>query len=248
MKKYLTVAVAAALTTATTSALLLVPAQTIAGASTPTSLTGLDAAQVLNVSLKAASTEHSASVVLTTQVGTNTVRQVITSGPRSGYATEDVVGHKGQYIYVHGVLYVKFDATLLHFMFGVSDNAVANKWISSTKGDKYYANMSEDLTLPSMLQVLHPSGTLALTAPTTINATSVIGVYGGLGGGFGTLQGNETLYVSAVAPYLPVQLVVNYTTAGTHVITLVTPKNWGVPVSVDAPTVFTSIKKTSLPH
>lgn len=226
----------------------LVPLITSAGASTPTTLTGLSATQVLNVSLKAANAKHSATTVGSTKVLGVSLSENTTSGLRSGFGFETVNGHKGEVIYANGVVYAKFDSSLVKFNYGVTDNSVANKWISVTKGNKFYASLSSGITFPSVIQQMHPAGTLSLTAPTTINGVPAIGVTGKINASIAPLNGSETLYVSTTAPFLPVQVLVKESQSGVTANIVLTPKNWGVIVSVAAPKTFTPIDKTSLPR
>jgi len=228
------------------SILGIVPLVTSAGASTPTTLTGLSASQVLNVSLKAANAQKSATTIESAL--DNQVRVVISSGLRSGYALERLGGHEDEFIYVNGVVYAKFDPTLVHLNYGVTDNSVANKWISVTKGNKFFNYFSTDLTLPSLLLVMHPGGTLGFSAPATINSVSVIGVTGTFGAPKVGVGGTETLYVSTVAPFLPVQLLIMESKSGVTANVTFTPKNWGDAVSVVAPKNFTQINRTNLPR
>ncbi len=238
MKKFVSIGVA--------SFLGVVPLVTGAGASTPTTLTGLSATQVLSVSLKAASTKQSATTVLSA-LG-NTLHAVITAGPRSGSGSEVLDGHKGEFIYSNGVIYTKFDATMVHFEFGVTDTSVANKWISATKSSKFYYGLSANLTLPSILLLMHPADVLSLTSPTTVNGVAVIGVAGKLSVADFGVGGTSTLYVSTTAPFLPEQLLLVESKSGLTANVTFTFKNWGVPVSVTAPKNFTPIGKTNLPH
>lgn len=228
------------------SILGLVPIVTPAGASTPTTLTGLSATQVLNVSLKAANAEQSVTTVLSA-LG-NSLRAVITAGPRSGQGSESLDGHKGQFIYSNGVVYTKFDPTMVHFEYGVTDKSVANKWISATKASKFYYGLSADLTLPSLLLVMHPADVLSLTAPTTINGVAVIGVAGKLSAANFGVGGTSTLYVSSTAPFLPVQLSLVESKSGLSANVTFTLKNWGAALSITAPKNFTPIGQTNLPR
>src|ERR1035437_5958227 len=239
MKKSLT-AVAAL------SVLGLVPAVSSASATTPVSLTGLTAKQILNISLKAAVAKKSATTVGTTSVLGISVREVTTSGPRSGYGNESINGHKGSIIYTGGVVYTKFDAFLIKFNYGVTDTAVDNKWISVTKASKFYRSLAQGITYPSVLQQLTPAGTLSALAPTTINGVSAIGIVGKVSATFGLPKGTQTRYVSATAPSPPLTHEVRASERGVSVDIVITPKNWGVAVSVSPPKVFTPVAKTKL--
>jgi hypothetical protein len=225
----------------------LVPTLSSAGAATPTTLTGLSAQQIMSASIKAAIAKKSATTVVTTSVLSINVKEVTVSGPQSGSGSEVIDGHKGEVIYLKGVVYAKFDAYLVHFNYGVTDSAVVNKWISITKGHKFYSNLSSGITFPSVLQEMQPIGTLSASAPKTINGVSAIGITGNPSPLSGTTSGSETLYVSTTTPFLPVEVTIKAVESGITVVLTVIPKNWSVPVSVTAPKVFTSISKTKLP-
>jgi hypothetical protein len=229
------------------SMLALVPTLSSAGASTPTTLTGLSAQQIMSTSIKAAIAKKSATTVVTTSVLSIKVKEVTISGPHSGTGSEVIDGHKGEVIYLNGVVYAKFDAYLVNFNYGVKDNAVANKWISITKGRKFYSSLSSGITFPSVLQEMQPVGTLSASAPKIINGVSAIGITGNPSPSSGTTTGSETMYVATTAPFLPVEVLIKAVSSGITVVLTVIPKNWSVPVSVTAPKVFTSISKTKLP-
>jgi hypothetical protein len=229
------------------SVLGLVPALSSASGATPTTLTGLSARQIMSTAIKASIGQGSATTVVTTSVLGIKVKEVTISGPRSGSGSEVINGHKGEIIYLNGVVYAKFDAFLVNFNYGVKDSAVANKWISITKGHKFYSNLSSGIAFPSVLQEMQPIGTLSASAPQIINGVSAIGVTGNPNPLSGTTSGSETLYVSTAAPFLPVEVTIKAVESGITVVLTVIPKNWGVPVTVTAPKDFTSISKTKLP-
>lgn len=240
-------------------ALGLVSMMSSVGASTPATLAGLSAAQVLNTSLKAANAQQSATTLSSVKIlGSNNspifdVRVVATSGPQSGYRFETIQGARDEIIYADGVAYGKFDAALIKVNFGSTDKTLANKWISFTKGNKFYNYLSSGNTLPSVLQGIHPSGILKLTAPTTINGVSVIGVTGKMNvptvtvsGPTVPVNGIETLFVSTTAPFLPKQMLVEQLQAGVTATTVVSFKNWGRDTPFPAPKNFTPFAQTGL--
>ncbi len=232
-------------TAALLSVVSLVPAVTIAGAST--TLSGLSPSQILATSIRSAAREKSAATVATTNVLGISVKLVTNSGPRSGVGFETVDGHKGEVVFLNGVLYAKFDADLIKFNYGVSDPKAANRWISMTKVSRYYNNLSTGIAFPSILQELQPSGTLSASSPLTVDGVSVIGITGKPNAVLGVTSGTQTLYVAIAAPFLPVEVIIKANESSVPVVLTVTPKNWGTPVSVSAPSVFTPIAKTTLP-
>jgi hypothetical protein len=223
----------------------LFPTVTNAGASA--TLSGLSPSQILATSIRSAAREKSAATVATTTVLGISVKLVTNSGPRSGLGFETVDGHKGEVIFLNGVLYAKFDADLIKFNYGVSNAKAANKWISITKVSRYYNNLSTGIAFPSILAELQPSGTLSASSPSTLDGVSVIGITGKPNPVLGATSGSQTLYVATTAPFLPVEVVIKADESSIPVVLTVTPKNWGAPVSVSAPGVFTPIARTTLP-
>ena len=234
------------LTGAVLGLLALVPPLSGAGASPPASFTGLSPSEILSTSLTAARAKGSATTIGATTVLGVHLRETTTSGRRSGYGYESVNGHGGTVVFLHGVVYAKLDAYLVKLDFGTPDPAVANKWISLTRASKYYTALAEGIAFPSVLQQMHPTGTLTTTPLTTTEGVATIGVTGGVNPALDTASGSETLYVATTAPFLPVKVVVKVSQAGVHVTITLTPKNWGVHVTVVAPRNFTSITKTAL--
>jgi hypothetical protein len=227
------------------SVLGVVPALSNAGASTPANLAGMSAQQVLATTLRAASAQTTAASVVSTSVLGITIKGVTESGPSSGDVFLTVNGHKGEIVYDGGVVYARFDPAVVNFEFHSTVSSVANKWISLTKTSRYYSNLAEGVTLPSVLEELTPVGTLSAT-PTTLNGRSVIALAGKDNATVGVPGGTQTLYVSTTAPFLPVEGKVHATTSGITLDLLIQMKNWGVTVDVTAPKVFTSIAKTPL--
>lgn len=236
MKKSLT-AVAAL------SVLGVIPALSSASAA-PTTLNGLSAQQILSTTLKAANAQKTATSVISTSVLGITLKGVTEAGPSSGIGYLTVNGHKGEIVYLRGVIYFKFDPTIVKFEFNSTSSTVANKWISLTKKSRYFANLAEGDTLPSLLQQLTPAGTLSAT-PTTVNGTSVIALVGKANSTVGA-AGTQTLYVSTTAPFLPVAGKVHASSSGITLDIAIQMKNWGVTLNVTRPKVATSITKTAL--
>lgn len=234
------------LTGAVLGLLALVPALSGAGASPPASLTGLSPGEILSTSLAAARAKGSATTIGATTVLGVHLRETTTSGLRSGYGYENVNGHEGAVVFLHGVVYAKLDAYLVKLDYGTPDRAVANRWISLTRASKYYTALAEGIAFPSVLQQMHPTGALTTTPVATTDGVATIGVTGGINPALDTASGSETLYVATTAPFLPVEAVVKESQAGVRATITLTPKNWGVHVTVVAPRGFTSITKTAL--
>jgi hypothetical protein len=224
----------------------LVPLVTSASAASPGSLTGLSARQVLAVTLHAANAQRSAGSVITTSVLGVTIRGVTVSGPRTGNVFIDINGHRGEIVYLKGVLYVKFDAAIVRFEFSKSVPAVADKWISLTTASRYYRSLATGITLPSVLNQLTPAGPVTVSGPMVLDGRSVLAVSGTPNATVGLSGGTQTLYVSVTAPFLPVAGDVTASQSGLNLDIRITLKNWGIPVTVTAPRSSTPIGATPL--
>jgi hypothetical protein len=140
------------------------------------------------------------------------------------------------------IAYMKGDAAFLENSLGLSiSNAsqYAQKWISFVPSDtayNYQQIVSGD-TLGSALSESVPSGRLRLTSERTVDGQNVVGLSGGLADTLsqGGAKGSEVLYVSDVAPYLPVELVESGTYEGHSGSSTLTFSSWGEPISVTAP-------------
>lgn len=216
------------------------------GASTPTTLTGLSAGQILATSFAAANARGSFTTVGATTVLGVKLREVTSSGQRDGYGSENVNGHKGAVVFLRGVVYAKLDPYLVKLDFGVKNSQVANRWISVTRASRFYNSLAVGIAFPSVLQEMHPTGTLSTTPLTTINGVSVVGVSGRINPAINTSVGSETLYVATRAPFLPVQVVIEESQSGVNATITLTPRKWGIRVPVVAPRSFIPISTTAL--
>ncbi len=234
------------LTVATCSLLAMPTLASSASAATPTTLAGLSPTQILDTSLAAAASRGSATTIGSTTVLGIHLRETTTSGPRSGYGSETINGHRGAVVFLNGVVYAKLDSYLLKLDYGVSDNAEANKWISVTKASKAYAALAAGIAFPSVLREMRPTGVLTTTPLATVDGVATVGVSGAINPSFGVSTGSQTLEVSDVAPFLPVRVVVTTSEAGASATIVLTPKNWGEAVTAVAPKVNTPIARTSL--
>ena len=240
MKKFLVAA-------ATLSLLGVVAPIASAGATAPVSLTGLSAAQVVAVTDAAALAKGSVTRSVIADILGNSVTSLTVSLLRSGIQHGSVKGHKVEAIFVNGVVYVKLDAVEAKAYFGASVTGVANKWISFTKGHTGFATFDQGLTLPGLLKIIAPSGTLSVTGPTSIDGQSVLAVSGNLYGATSSIQGTQTLYVSTTAPFLPVSVVVLSALSGSNKpFETISFKNWGVQPTITRPAVFTPSWKTKI--
>ena len=234
------------LTLASATGLGLAVVGSSAGASAPTSLTGLSAPQVLHATLAAASTQRTATFTMVADGPGFSERIVTTSGARSGYRSETINGGRGDEVYANGVVYLRFDRPLMALFFRATDPTVVNRWMSLTKGAPWYYALSADVTFPSVLRFMHPLGPVTLTGSATINGVLSVGVTGNIDFPQGPTRGRETLYVSTAPPFLPVRMVIHEPSTAVGATITLTPKNWAAPIRIVVPRDATSIIRTSL--
>jgi hypothetical protein len=233
------------LSAAALSVAAVLPTLSSAAASTATTLTGMTPRQVLATTLRAAAAQRTADSVVTTSTQGLTLRAVTESGPSSGIGYLNVNGHRGEIIYLKGVVYARFDPAIVKFELNSTNVSVANKWISITRTSRYYSNLAEGDTLPSVLQELSPAGTLSMST-TSFSGRNVIALTGASNATVGVPGGVQTLYVSPSAPFLPVGGDIRAITSGVSIDLVIQMKNWGAKVDVHAPSTSTPITTTPL--
>ena len=212
---------------------------TLGSSSGANAFAGKSGSQVLAVTMAAAKRQGSVHLAEsdkptgsgTYDVGSNSGRQTIADGSE-GNAT---------LLVLPGIAYLNGDAAFLENEVGLSvSNAslYAERWISFVPSDTSYdyQQLVSGDTLSSALSESTPSGRLTLTSERTVDGQRVVGVSGGLGPlSEGGAKGSEVLYVSTVAPYLPVELVVSATYEGNSGSSTLTFSDWDEPISVAAP-------------
>jgi hypothetical protein len=107
---------------------------------------------------------------------------------------------------VAGVGYLRGNATALAELFpGKAVSQLAGRWIATRSGDPGYQDVTEGVTLASVLAEFTPAGPLTSTGPQTVDGQSVIGVKG-TAPADGSLPQDQpvTLYVMATGQPLPV--------------------------------------------
>lgn len=218
-------------------------------------LSGKTAAQVLALSVNAATAQDSVHLAADEMNGSSAVGSYDIT-PTGGTQTVSA-GAQGNasLLAMPGVAYLKADAAFLRNSLGLTASAAskyAGQWISFTASDPGYTQLVSGDTLSSALKDASPTGALSLTPTRTLNGREVIGVVGGLpaeatqSGATGTV----TLYVSTTAPYLPVEVVTDGSLNGQSGSSTVTFSHWREPVSVAAPagaTPFSSLARALAP-
>ncbi len=222
-----------------------------AGAKTASigSLAGKTPAQILTVATASAKKSGSAHYVLKAVEGSSS--QTISGDASATEGQQQVVqgAQHIQVIYVGGIAYVRGDSGGLTSAMGLTSTVAAsyaNKWIAVHSTDSLFKSIVSAVTLAGTLAQLNPTGTLSLTAPTSVAGRPAVGVKGGLPG---TPQqgvsGDTTLYVAATAPTVPLKFSGTAKQGSQTVKDSGTFSNWGKPLTLTAPT--GSVAFSSLP-
>jgi hypothetical protein len=113
----------------------------------------------------------------------------------------------------------------------------ADKWIAVHSTDSLFKSIVSAVTLSGTLAQLDPTGTLTVTAPTTVAGRQVVGVKGGLPGAPQTgVTGNTTLFVAATDPTVPLKFSGTAAQGSQHVQDKGTFSDWGKPLKLMVPT------------
>ena len=244
---------------AATHATSSVPSTAASTTTKPTGTSGLSGktpAQVLAMASTAALAKGSAHLVedirfgsstfhLVADVGTTQGKQALTSSCGIKSCTSVFLVQSAQTGYLQGnaVFYEQ------NFTMSPTDaTKYAGKWIAVPSSTSFYKNAATGLTMSSLITIDTPSAPLRFTQPTIVDGQHVVGVSGALGPdperGVG---GTQVLYISTVAPYLPVACVIQSTgrSNGKPLDTTDHMSDYGEPVTVTAPA--NSIPFSSVP-
>ena len=168
------------------------------------------------------------SGTLTADVGPKQGRQTLT---HSG-------GERGAVIVVGGSAYFSGNQAALINYFGLPSavaRGVGTRWVAVPASTAGYAVVADGATLPSVLGSFDVSGHLTLTAPTTVDGQSVVGIHGtsaaaGLAASTATVT--VTIYVTRSHAPLPVRADYSFSTGGHATLTL---SDWGEHLVVMGP-------------
>ncbi len=233
----------------TAVSLTVVATITVSGAATatPTARTSdLSASQLVALSLASArgagwctNVSHGSAVGYTfgatTQSGPDVARQSIHLNTAVGDA-----------LLVRGHLYIKESARLLAAQFAAADARWANRWIAVPSTSPVFTSVASGMLFTSMLRQVRPAGTLRRSPVGHLHGVAVIAVSGAANSQLGLSRGVETLFVSATAPFLPVELLAGGRSQGVPTSLTVDFSQWGHHFSVAAPASATALSSTTL--
>ncbi len=216
-----------------------------AGASHSSGLEGKSAKQVWALAAAAANAEGSVHLVVkpffccgdTNVFGTSGVL-VTDAGQSEGMqsiSSGGIYGH-GTILVVPGMAYVQGDAHWTSMIMTLP-SSYAGKWLAMSPSTPNYSSTVNGVTLSTLLSSEKPAGRLAVRPETAINGKKLIGLSGGIipADWPADVKGSAVIYISAVAPYLPVEAVYHITENGRKTIATATFSKWGEPISVTAP-------------
>ena len=216
-----------------------------AGASSGSGLQGKSAEQVWALAVAAAESKGSVHMVEkpflccgATNVFGKNGELVTDDGQSEGSQTVSSGGMYGQamFLVVPGTAYMQGDTSWTTLIWSWP-SFYAGKWIAIPSSNSNYQSALYGVTLGTLLSAEKPTGHLTLTPKTTIRGKKMVGVSGGMvtTDWPSDVKGSVVVYVSAVAPYLPVESVFHVTENGHKTTVSDTFSNWGEPISVTAP-------------
>jgi hypothetical protein len=126
-----------------------------------------------------------------------------------------------------------------YFKFTAKQIAViGSNWVSIPSSNSAFASIAYDVTVPTALAEVAPSGHLTEGPRTSLDGQNVIAISGGAPTAFaGGTDGRATIYVTASSDPLPVRASVTVTQADHSKLVLTgSMSNWGEHVGVTPPT------------
>ena len=212
----------------------------------PASLAGLAPAAVVSLAMAAARHEGSCLDVSKGAAVGYTFDATTQSGSDEAHQEMSFNSSRGTAVLIKGKFYIRESATLISLQFGKNDPQWANKWISIPRSSADYHSLATGLVFSSMISQVPPVAPLR-TATTTLEGHRVVAVLGTANAELGLTKGVETLFVSATAPFLPVQLRASGRTQGVPTTLVVSFSHWGQHYSFTTPAGATPLASTTLP-
>jgi hypothetical protein len=200
-------------------------------------LNGKTATEILTSATAAAQTAGTAHYVLSAVPNSQSI--VGDASQTEGQQSVTEGSQHIQVIYVGGVAYVRGDAGGLNLAMGLTPTVAAkyaNKWIAVHSTDSIYTSIKAAVLLSGTVDELDPTGTLTLTAPTTVAGRQAVGVKGGLPGPSQSgVNGTATLYVAASHPTVPLKLTATAKQGTKRITELGVFSDWGKPLNLRPP-------------
>jgi hypothetical protein len=216
------------------------------GVSNVAASSGVSAKHIVTTALAAARTESGCTYATTFTLDKHSYVLNAQAGSTSG---EQLISYNGAQIDVREVddiVYVFANASGVKLQYGETDPTWANRWVDVTPSDAKFAAFAGGVLLGSTLDEVSPSTLKGSATSETVDGEKVLAVTGKPNSNIGLSGGNETLYLSAKSPYLPLKLVVtDKPTSEVRKLTI-TFASWGKKVVVSKPAKATALSKTNL--
>ena len=193
------------------------------------------ASQALHHSLAAATKAGSARISVEFFSGKTTGRVLQDSSMQSGQQAVSIGKALATTVLVGGTAYISGNEQGMISFFGMPSSlgsSLGGRWVSLQPSDSGYQSVAANVTLPTALTNVTPTGTLITGKRTKIAGHWVRSISGaGQGGG-----GRITLFVTADSRSLPVEAVESVRAGATLKGEIVKFSKWGEQVNVTAPT------------
>jgi len=220
-----------------------------AGTSTAPAFAAQSGRQIIADAMVAAKAMGSVTSSSATTISGQAYSLVTEANLTSGQQTLRVGAAKTIVRVIGEVLYLNDNGsdTAIQAQFGVSDPKYANQWIEVPSTSSYFAHFNAFILLSSLLSEVAPAGALKTNKASLVGTTPVVGVSGKPNIHLGLASGTETVYVSTLAPHVPVELVASDVVQGQHETFLITFTHWGKRFNVAKPAKSIPISSTNLP-
>jgi len=131
--------------------------------------------------------------------------------------------------------------------FGVKNSTLANEWVLVPRGNKNYVNISTAILLPSVMNQMFNVTKVSVTGRATVNGVKVVTLKAVESGSSASGAGSETMYVSEVAPYRPIGVIITGKEGGSTVTSEIKFSKWGEKLSIQRPTTFVTATSKTFP-
>ncbi len=196
--------------------------------------------QAVENSVAAATGAGSARITVQFFSGSSTGKVVQDSSLDSGKQTVAIGKGLASTLLTGGAAYISGNGAGMTSYFGLPSalvQSLAGRWISVQPTDSAYKSVTANMSLPSALAEVTPSGKLVAGKRLKVDGQQVKTIAGTAPGGGGRL----TLFVSADARSLPVQAVESVGSGKSASGEIVTFSRWGEQLHVSAPSVAVPI-------
>ncbi len=141
-------------------------------------------------------------------------------------------------------LYMNADAAAYKSDFDVASTPLAGKWAQVPSSNAMYSDIAGGILLPSVVQETTDISSAKIVGLKTFDGKSAFAIEGHTIHGGDSL---ETVYVSTVAPFLPVGIKVIAVSGSTIATDAITFSDWGAKFSLSKPATFVVATNKTFP-